>query len=204
MNELAAALAASRRVGIDIRRLHRAGHVHGQQDVASSRGTGDDHRRSGQADDEGRDRAEVEHRRHVAPPRRPARGDVGEQVQVREPDRIADCAGAGPTGRARSATGTRSRPSRSVGARKVMRSSSRACRGRARARRARALGGESEVADAEPAELRGDGGALGGGRRVEGRRGAVGRRCRRGASGPSRGRRGSARRRRRAPPRADR
>ena len=102
------------------------------------------------------DRGEVEGRRQVAAPRRAARREVGEQVEVREADRVAASGGAGPRGRSRAATGTRRRPSRSIGARgRSCESSSVVGRGRCAKRgQPGPVGGESEMADAEPAELR--------------------------------------------------
>ena len=133
MNDRAAASAASSRVGDDVGRLHRARDVHGQDDRRVLARDGDDHRRPGEADEQRGDRAEVEDRRQVAAPRRSARREVGEQVQVREADRVARCGGAGPRGR------TRSRPGRGAGrgaARERGRScgSSCACRGPAKPR----------------------------------------------------------------------
>ena len=80
----------------DVRRLHRTGDVDGEHDRGVLARNGDDHRRAGQAEHERRDRGEVDRRRHVAPPRRAARGEVREQVQVREADRVARSAALGP------------------------------------------------------------------------------------------------------------
>ncbi len=49
----------------------------------------DGHRRPGQGEDEGGHRNEVQGRRHVAPPGRRPGHEVAEQVDVREPDRVA-------------------------------------------------------------------------------------------------------------------
>ena len=64
--------------------------------VASSRGVATTIWRPGQADRQGGDGDEIEDGREVAAPGRPLRGDVGQQVQVREPDRVALAAALRP------------------------------------------------------------------------------------------------------------
>ena len=73
----------------DIGRTHRARDVHRQDDRRVLARDRHDHGRTGEADEQRRDRPEIEHRRQMAAPGRPARGDVGQQVEVREADRIA-------------------------------------------------------------------------------------------------------------------
>ena len=105
----------------DVGRLHRTRHVDRQEDRRVLAWRGHDHGRAGQGDGQGRDGAEIDDRGHVPAPGGSAWGEVREQVQVREPDRVARPAALDQRGTARPAPARASRPRSRMGARKVMR-----------------------------------------------------------------------------------
>jgi hypothetical protein len=74
---------------LDIRGQHRSRDVDREHDRCLFPGNRQDHRRAGHADRERGDRGEVQDGRDVAPPGRPARDEIREQVDVREADRVA-------------------------------------------------------------------------------------------------------------------
>ena len=140
---------------VDVGRLHGARHVDGEHDGRVLARRGDDHLGPSEADGQGGDGGEVDDRRQVAAPGRPLGREVGQQVEVREPDRVALASTLGPQVQAqqdRHQQQAEEHEGREEGhdGRPVV------SRPRARPASQEPFGGESEVTDAEAAELAGD------------------------------------------------
>ena len=89
---VAADLAASRRRGETSVAVHRAARRRWSGSRSPPRGDVDDHGWAGERECQRGDGAEVEHRRHVAPPAGRPGDDVRQQVHVGEPDGVAGTA----------------------------------------------------------------------------------------------------------------
>jgi hypothetical protein len=76
-------------VGLDIGRQHRARGVHREDHRRLVARHGDRHRRAGERDRQRGDRRQVQRGRQVPPPAGRPRSEVGQQVDVGEPDRVA-------------------------------------------------------------------------------------------------------------------